>query len=140
MPPRRGLAEGQQIRLESPASRKPARSTDLGVRLVYGQQRTVVASHLAHRGVEPWLRLNDSNVGQRGLGQDAGDIARSQGGGECLRVVERHDAHTVSRPGVKPQQLGDEPATARGEQHLVGMTVVATVEHHHHRTARCHPR
>ena len=138
--PSRRLPEGQQVRLQPPAPREPTRSTDLGVRLVDGQQRVVVTGRLAHRRVEPRLRLHDPDVGQRGFGQDTGHISWSQGCGERLRVIERHDANTVGGTGVKSQQLGDEPATAWGEQHLIGMTVVATVKHDHDRAARGHAR
>ena len=138
--PGRRLAEGQQVRLQPPAPREPAGATDLGVRLVDGKQRAVGAGRRRTVGVEPRRRLHHPDVGQRRLGHDTGDISRSQRCGERIRVIERHDANPVGGAGVKPEQFGDESATARGEQHLIGMTVVATVEHHHDRPARGDPR
>ena len=138
--PGRGLAEGQQVRLQPPAPREPARSTDLRVRLVDHQQRVVVAGNLAQRGVEPRRGLDHPDVGHCRLGHDAGDISWGQGCRERLGIIERDDADPAGGTGVKPQQLGDETATARSEQHLIGMTVVTTVEHDHDRPARGDPR
>ena len=58
-----------------------------------------------------------------------------------LRIVEGHDADAMRGCRDRaPAVLGDETAAAGSEQHLVGVAVVAAVEHHRDRPPGGDPR
>ena len=133
------LADREDVGLEPVRRRVAARPRADRVRLVDDQQRARAARRLAQRVVVAGLRQHDADVGQRGLGQHARDVAVGELALERLDVVELDHARRVRRRhGRADGALARDDAAVvrqRGER-LVDGAVVAPVEHEDLRPAR----
>src|SRR5439155_3785905 len=87
----------EQVRLEPLRRGVTAGAGADRVRLVDGQQRSGLAGGAPQRVVEARLRQDDADVGQSGLGQDAGNVAILEFPFERLDVVELDYAGRLGR-------------------------------------------
>ena len=132
------LPNGEQVRFEPVLRRVPAGTGAERVRLVDDQQGLRTARQHAQRIVEAGLGVDDPDVRQDRLGEDAGDVAVRQLTLERVdvvplddprRLVQRHRRAEIAMPL-------DDPAVPKCGECLVDCAVVAPVEDEHLRAAR----
>jgi hypothetical protein len=94
------LPDGQQVRLQRELGRVAAGPRAQSVGLVHDQERPGLARECPEGGVEARLRVDDPDVRQHRLGQDARDVSVPQLALEALDVVPLdHPRRGVERDG-----------------------------------------
>ena len=102
------------------------------MRLVDDQQRAGVAGRGAQRVVVAGVGEHDADVGQRRLGEHAGDVAVGELALQRLDVVELDDARGLGERDRRPDvalALDDVALRVERRERLVDGAVVAPVEH-----------
>ena len=132
------LPNGEQVRFEPVHRRVPAGACTERVRLVDDQQGLRTARQLAQHLVEARLGMDDPDVRQDRLGEDARDVAVRQFPLERIDVVPLDDSRRLVQGHRRAEiavPLYDLAVPKRGEC-LVNRAVVAPVEDEHLRAAR----
>jgi hypothetical protein len=108
------------------------------VRLVDDEERPGARARGAHPRPVARLRQDDADVGERRLGQHAGDVAALQLGLEGLGIVELDDRGGLGGidRGADQAFAGTRPAVLQHDEGLVDRAVVAPREHEHAGAAR----
>ena len=111
------LADDEEVGIEAPLRRQPARTEDLGVGLVDREQRAGLAGQAPELGVEAVVGEQQADVvGDRRLGQDDRDVAPFEGTRQRRRVVERDEDRAddrVARGSRAPRRRPRPPRRAR---------------------------
>ena len=127
------LADGDDVRFEAPGAGAAAGACAQRVRFVDCEQRPGRTGQLAERVVEAVVGEDDADVRQRGLGEDARDVACAERLLERVEVVELHDLRRQRRVHGRadvPGARADDAELSR-RQRLVDGAVVAPVEDQH---------
>ena len=123
------LAEGDHVRLQSPGLRASAGPGTDRVRLVDDEQRAGLAGQAAQLGVVALVRQDDADVGEGGLGEDAGHVAGLERPLQRLEVVPLDDLGRhgwIDRRSGVPRLRPGHPVVDRDDR-LVDRAVVAVV-------------
>jgi hypothetical protein len=133
-----GLAQDEEIGRQIERARVAAGTGADGVRLVYQQERPGAPRDRAQGVVEARLRQHHADVGERRLGDEAGDIAGRQRRFERSDVIELDDLGMGGEiEGLADQARAvDRPAVLQPHEGLVDGAVIAAVEDEDLRPAR----
>jgi hypothetical protein len=136
------LADRDEVRPQAPRGRAAAGPRAERVRLVGDQQRARVVARGAQPVVEARLGQDDADVGQRRLGEHAGDLLVDQQALNGVEVVELAHARGERRVDGGSHVAGARArayAAVERDERLVDGAVVAVAEDEHVRPPRHRP-
>ncbi len=132
------LAERHGVRLEPPRRRAPSGPRAERVRLVDDEERAVLRAEPANVLHEARLRQDDPDVRERGLHQEAGDVAVLEHGLHGPELVELRHPRGLGGIERRPHEAlagAGEALLVEHHERLVDRAVVAPVEDSDPRTA-----